>query len=82
MAGRAEGERATGKEIDRLGSEWHCEHDLQQEYGNWDHVLVGPAGVFLLDSKFLNGTVAAGRDALRAGRMVHSGGRFAPVLYG
>src|SRR5687767_940917 len=35
-----------------------------------------PAGVFLLDSKLLHGTAAAGADQLRAGRLVFGGGRF------
>jgi hypothetical protein len=71
-----EGERATAREIERLGEDWHCEHDLVHEHGNWDHVLVGPAGVFLLDSKLLHGTAAAGGDALRAGRLLFRGGSF------
>ena len=72
----AMGERDTGREIKKLGPEWHCEHDLEHDHGNWDHVLVGPAGVFLLDSKLLHSTVAAGDDALRSGRMTFSGGSF------
>lgn len=72
----AEGERETAKQIERLGPEWHCEHDLEHGYGNWDHVLVGPAGVFLLDSKLLHGTAAAGGDALRSGRLAFPGGTF------
>jgi hypothetical protein len=71
-----EGERATAQEIERLGPEWHCEHDLEHDHGNWDHVVVGPPGVFLLDSKLLQGTAAAGGDALRSGRMLYSGGSF------
>ncbi|MBA2474991.1 MAG: NERD domain-containing protein [Actinobacteria bacterium] len=51
-------------------------HDLDRPRGNWDHVLVGPPGVFLLDSKSLSGTVAAGGDALRAGRVSYPGGIF------
>lgn len=72
----AEGERETAKEIERLGPDWHCEHDLEHGRGNWDHVLVGPAGVFLLDSKLLHGTAAAGGDALRSGRVAYGGGSF------
>ena len=72
----AEGERETAREIEKLGTEWHCEHDLEHAHGNWDHVLVGPAGVFLLDSKFLHGTAAAGEDALRSGRLAFAGGNF------
>jgi hypothetical protein len=47
----AEGEKRTAKILDRLGPEWRVRHDLQRRYGNVDHVLYGPAGVFLLDSK-------------------------------
>ncbi|HST17915.1 MAG TPA: nuclease-related domain-containing protein [Gaiellaceae bacterium] len=72
----AQGERDTAREIERLGDEWHCEHDLEHDYGNWDHVLVGPAGVFLLDSKVLHNTGAAGRDALSAGRLRYAGAGF------
>jgi hypothetical protein len=72
----AEGERETAREIERLGPEWHCEHDLEHEHGNWDHVLVGPPGVFLLDSKLLHGTAAAGDDKLSAGRLAFPGRSF------
>src|SRR3954454_21782555 len=46
------GERWTGEELERLGDEWLIAHDIPREHGNWDHVVVGPPGVFLLDSKF------------------------------
>jgi hypothetical protein len=71
-----EGERETAREIERLGPEWHCEHDMEHEHGNWDHVVIGPPGVFLLDSKNLHGTAAAGDDALRSGRLTYPGIRF------
>lgn len=70
------GERETGREIEKLGPEWHCEHDLVHEHGNWDHVLIGPPGVFLLDSKLLHGTAAAGYDVLRSGRLTFTGSSF------
>src|SRR5690349_21755118 len=35
----AEGERLTAKQIERLPDDWHCEHDLEHDYGNYDHVL-------------------------------------------
>jgi hypothetical protein len=72
----AEGERETGEQIESLGTDWHCEHDLEHEHGNWDHVLVGPPGVFLLDSKLLHGTSAVGADALRSGRVLYRGNAF------
>ena len=72
----AEGERETGGEIEKLGPEWHCEHDMEHERGNWDHVLVGPPGVFLLDSKRYHGTAAVRGDTLRSGRLALPGGMF------
>ena len=32
-------------------------HDVKQRYGNYDHVAVGPAGVYLLETKNLQGIV-------------------------
>lgn len=69
----AMGEQDTGKVIERLGSDWHCEHDVVHAYGNWDHLLVGPPGVFVLDSKLLHGQAVASGDGLRAGRLTYSG---------
>lgn len=39
-------------------------------------MLVGPAGVFLLDSKHLHGVSAAAGDALRSGRVSYPGASF------
>jgi hypothetical protein len=49
----AEGERETGKQIELLGADWHREHDLEHEHGNWDHVtphFVAASGVGSLRS--------------------------------
>jgi nuclease-like protein len=54
----AEGEEKTERALTRLGPAWSVHHDLQAGYGNWDHVVVGPHAVFLLDSKNLGGTVS------------------------
>lgn len=54
----AEGEVATAETLARLGAEWSAHHDLPAPYGNWDHVVVGPHAIFLLDSKNLGGTVS------------------------
>jgi hypothetical protein len=72
----AEGERNTAKQIEKLPADWHCEHDLTHQHGNWDHILIGPAGVFLLDTKLTNTTAAAGNDQLRAGRLAYHGATF------
>jgi Nuclease-related domain len=55
----AEGEERTARELAKLDARaWHTSHDLEDEYGNLDHVVVGPAGVFLLDSKSWSGRIA------------------------
>lgn len=77
----AEGERKTAKQVEKLPEGWHCEHDLEHVRGNYDHVLVGPAGVFLLDSKFLHGTVAVGEDMCRCGRLTFRGAAFRGGAY-
>jgi hypothetical protein len=54
----AEGERKTEralKPLERAG--WHVSHDVQNGRGNYDHIVVGPSGVYLLDSKNLQGIV-------------------------
>jgi len=54
-----DGERWTEEELRPLERQgWVVRHDLQSRYGNIDHVVVGPAGVFLLNSKNLWGSFA------------------------
>ena len=53
------GEQATGKQLRKLEREgWVVLHDLQHGRGNVDHVLIGPGGVFVLDSKRTDGRVS------------------------
>lgn len=70
----AEGERNTAKQLDALPEGWHVRHDVSGwdgVRGNLDHVVVGPRGVFLLDSKHwrnetvrvVDGRVTVGRTA-------------------
>jgi hypothetical protein len=52
----AEGERKTARELKRLDlRDWTVVHDIEGLFGNWDHVVVGQGGVFLLDPKNLFG---------------------------
>jgi hypothetical protein len=67
------GEQLTAEALDGLDGHWICEHDLPAERGNFDHVLVGPPGVFLLDTKRLSQRAVAAEDRLRAGRQYHLG---------
>jgi hypothetical protein len=47
----AEGERKVGAVLEGLGPGWHVLHDVSLGRGNIDHVLVGPAGVFTIETK-------------------------------
>ena len=61
----AEGERKTAKVLKPLEKQgWTVAHDLQGEYGNVDHLLVGPGGVFLLDSKQWAGDIVVAPDGV------------------
>src|SRR4051794_31122357 len=54
----AEGEKATAKAMRRLARDgWTLIHDVDTGRGNLDHIVVGPGGVFLLESKNLSGTL-------------------------
>ena len=53
-----DGEEDTARKLRRLVNEgWTLFNDIATAYGNVDHVLVGPPGVFLLESKRLSGRV-------------------------
>jgi hypothetical protein len=55
----AEGEKATAKALRPLVRDgWILLNDLDTGRGNIDHLIVGPPGVFLLDSKNLSGVLA------------------------
>jgi hypothetical protein len=63
----AEGERKTERVLLPLEREgWTVAHDLKARYGNVDHLLIGPAGVFLLDSKWWRGEVSIEGDVATA----------------
>ena len=48
----AEGERRTEQRLRALEAEgWIVTHDVQRGRGNWDHVVVGPPGIFVLETK-------------------------------
>lgn len=54
----ADGEKATAKALRPLfRAGWVVVHDVDRGHGrgNVDHILVGPAGIFVLDSKRLRG---------------------------
>jgi hypothetical protein len=61
----ARGERRTARQLDRLAQHgWAVFHDLAvpDSRANADHLLIGPAGVFLADSKNWRGHLAFAPD--------------------
>ena len=65
-----DGEQRTEKQLlklEKLG--WTAAHDIQTERGNFDHLLVGPAGAFLLETKNYHGRaeIVDGKLLLRRG---------------
>ena len=62
----AEGERRTAKALKPLlNAGWVVVHDIQTGRANRDHVLVGPPGVFVLETKNLGGIAAVADDKLK-----------------
>lgn len=60
-----DGEKATARQLRPLLSQgWTLFNDIDTGHGNIDHVLVGPAGVFMLESKRL-----AGRVKVQSGKL-------------
>jgi hypothetical protein len=61
----AQGEKATAKALRPLVRRgWTLVNDIDTGRGNLDHVLVGPPGVFLLESKNLSGVLAVAAGVL------------------
>jgi hypothetical protein len=55
----AEGERKTARRLRRLeGEGWIALHSTPTDYGDRDHILLGPSGIFLLDSKVRRGRLS------------------------
>ena len=64
----AEGELQTAAALSQLGPEWIRWHDLRwpgRRFANIDHVVIGPGGIFVVDSKSWSGVVAVRDNVLR-----------------
>lgn len=55
----AQGEHAVAKQLKRFPNSFHVLHDLKTDYGNLDHVVIGPTGVYVLDAKNHRDVVSA-----------------------
>jgi hypothetical protein len=60
----AKGERRTARRLHRLGRGWTVFHDLAipGSRANADHLVIGPPGVFLIDSKLYRGRLTLTSD--------------------
>lgn len=64
----AQGEEATARALTALPKDWVVLHDVRwpgRRFANIDHVIVGPAGVFVVDSKLWAGTLTVINEVLR-----------------
>jgi hypothetical protein len=58
----AEGERAVGAVLAQLEDEgWKALHDISLGRGNVDHVLIGPGGIFTIETKSHPGRIGVDR---------------------
>lgn len=58
----AEGERAVGAICTELEADgWHAIHDVALGHGNVDHILVGPGGIFTIETKSHRGRIPIDR---------------------
>lgn len=65
----ADAERATARALRGLvRSGWFVVHDVPYRLGNMDHVVIGPAGVFRLETKWLGGEASIAGDEIRVQR--------------
>lgn len=67
------GEQQTEEALLALGEGWHVAHDFVHDRGNWDHVVAGPGGLFLLETKAYHDTSTVKHDGLSCGRLRTSG---------
>jgi hypothetical protein len=63
----AEGEERVEARLAKLPPAWRVLHDLTMGNGNVDHLVIGPGGVFSLNTKNLTGRVWVGAVVLRNG---------------
>lgn len=57
----ATGEEHVGGLLEGLPSEWHVLHDISLQRGNVDHVVIGPAGAFSVETKSHPGPIRVDR---------------------
>ena len=58
----ARGEEVVGVILSRLPDGYRVINDFPTGFGNLDHIVVGPTGVFVLETKSWRGVIGAGED--------------------
>ncbi len=61
----AQGEERVGDLLAQLGDEYHIVHDVVVGRGNIDHVVVGPTGIFVIETKSHRGKLTEQDGQLR-----------------
>lgn len=64
-------ERSVARELERLDDRFHVIHDVIVGPGNIDHVVIGPSGLFIVETKSHPGLVTFNGE-----RLLHSGRPF------
>lgn len=54
----AQGENMVSKELARFPNDYYVINDLKTDFGNLDHVVIGPTGVYAIDAKNWRGIVS------------------------
>lgn len=55
----AVGEAVVGYVIENFPADYRVIHDLTKPFGNIDHVVIGPSGVYIIDTKNWKGIITA-----------------------
>ncbi len=62
----ARGEEAVAAELNRLPAGWHVFHGFMLRRGaEADHIVIGPQGVFLIETKFWSGRIRVEHGSIR-----------------
>lgn len=67
-----EDEILTARELDKLGrAGWRPVHDRKLGKSNVDHIIVGPGGVFAIETKNLKGPISVKKGKIKQGSVEH-----------
>ena len=79
----AVGEEEVGKIIDGMRAQgWRAIHDVATGSGNVDHILVGPAGVFTIETKSRRGAIDPAKIASAMLKQAYAESKFVERITG